>query len=123
MLRYVEEAKPKDMDNYSVRLLSGVDQKPEFGCVTLSHLSRAKDNLCAFSAFGLTEELEKAASLFVRRFHLSEHRIGVANPTPRAQAAMLPDPPEVEALMRMNELDQELFAFAKARFALLSDQM
>lgn len=117
LLNYVQQTKPKDMDNYAVRLLSGVGHGAEFGRVTRDHFNTAIYNLSvAFDVFGLTEEIETTASSFIRKFHLVDQRVGRENATPQVQAARTLRQEEIDAVMRMNELDNELFAFAKTRF-------
>jgi hypothetical protein len=120
LLQYVQEAKPKDMDNYSVRLLSGIGHGVEFGRVARNHLDRAIHNLSVgFEVFGLTDEIGKTASLFLRNFRLVDRRIGRENVTPKQLSASMLSRTEIDAVMRMNELDQELYAFAQMRFAML----
>ena len=65
LLEYFNEWKPRDMDNYSVRLLAGVGHDVPFGGVTQAHLAQAKHNLrhgCA--AFGLYEYLPDTVARF-----------------------------------------------------------
>jgi hypothetical protein len=120
LLQYVQETKPKDMDNYSVRLLSGVGHGVEFGRITRAHLYRAIYNLSTtFEVFGLTEEIGKTASLFLRNFCLVDRQIGRENVTPKQFSTSASCWKEIDAVMRMNEFDQELYAFARTRFTAL----
>lgn len=120
LMQYFHEVKPKDMDNYAVRLLSGIGHGVDFGGVTQDHLDRAKENLTrSFRIFGLTEEVEKTASLFIEHLHLTEHAVYRENVTPKELSSSGPPPDEIEAAMRINELDQELYSFARTRFSAL----
>src|SRR6516165_1098768 len=65
LLDYFNEWKPKDMDNYAVRLLAGLGHNAPFGGVTEAHLAQAMWNLRhGFAAFGLYEYLPETVARF-----------------------------------------------------------
>lgn len=114
------EEQPKDMDNYAVRLLSGIGHDAEFGKLARDHLYKPRDNLYeSFEVLGISDDIIKTVALFVRKLGLACQAVGRENVTPHAQGASGPDQSEIDALLRVNELDQELHAFGRARFAAL----
>jgi len=116
-LEYFQAWKPKDMDNYTVRLLAGVGHGPGFGEVTEAHLRQAKLNLDkGFAAFGLYEYLPETIIRFRRVLGLGEIAIGQENITPPAQRTNTLPAREIAALLRHNALDVALYDHAKMRF-------
>jgi hypothetical protein len=116
-LEYFESWSPRDMDNYTVRLLAGVGHDLPFGGVTEAHLSLAKKNLVEhFAAFGLYEYLHESIQNFSQILGLRPVKLGQENATPAAQSAQNIPQPEIAAVVAHNALDVQLYAFAKASF-------
>lgn len=118
-LEYFTSWRPRDMDNYTVRLLAGVGHAAEFGGVTEDHLRQAKENLDErFAAFGLYEYLPETLARFRRVLGLGPgpNTIGQENITPPAQRTETIAPSDIAAVLRQNEFDEALYAHAKARF-------
>jgi hypothetical protein len=117
LLDYFNEWRPKDMDNYTVRLLAGVGHDVPFGEVTQEHLRQAKRNLqTRFSAFGLYEHLPETISRFRHVLGLSAGEVGEDNVTPTTQRNEPIPHREISALVLHNALDNELYAYAKELF-------
>jgi hypothetical protein len=117
LLDYFNAWKPKDMDNYSVRLLAGVGHSIPFGGITAAHLRQAKQNLQqGFAAFGLYEYLPETITRFRQVLGIKRGLIGQDNITPPAQRTEHIPAGEIAALLQHNALDEELYAYAKARF-------
>jgi hypothetical protein len=117
LLDYFNEWKPKDMDNYTVRLLAGLGHGVPFGGVTEAHLAQAMRTLrTGFAAFGLYEYLPETLTRFRQVLGLGPMAIGQDNVTPPAQRQERLPAAEVAALVRHNALDEALYAYAKALF-------
>ena len=117
LLDYFNEWKPKDMDNYTVRLLAGVGHSVPFGEMTQAHLDQAKHNLRhGFAAFGLYEYLPETIARFRQTLGLREVPLGQENITPPAQRDIKIPEAEIAALVKHNALDESLYAYAKALF-------
>ncbi len=115
LLDYVEAWKPRDMDNYSVRLLAGVGHEAAFGEMTEAHLRQAIENLDQrVAAFGLYEYMQETIAYF-RGLGLGKGHLGQENVTPPAAATPIPAR-EIAALLEHNRLDVALYAHAKTRF-------
>ena len=114
---YFESCKPKDMDNYAVRLIAGIGEDVPFGGVTRHHLEQARRNLATrFAAFGLYEFLPESIARFRRVTGLAPVELGRENATPPAQTIAQIPAEEIDCILRHNELDDELYAFARAEF-------
>ncbi len=132
LLDYFNQWKPKDMDNYTVRLLAGVGHDVPFGGVTRVHLEQAKHNLrhgCA--AFGLYEYLPETVARFRKLLGrrsgqalarlrkllgLAAVDLGRENVMPVAQRGTKLPANELAVLLRHNALDEELYAYARGLF-------
>jgi hypothetical protein len=109
-------AQPKNMDNFAVRMISGVDHQRPFGEMNAADLEIAKSNLASrFATFGLVESLEQSIERFVRIFNLKPVPIGFANVAAKDQETTLPED-QMAMILGRNELDQELYAFAVTLF-------
>lgn len=132
LLDYFNAWKPRDMDNYTVRLLAGVGHDVPFGGVTEAHLAQAKHNLKhGCTAFGLYEYLPETVARFrkvlgqrpmetVARLRkmlgVAPVQLGQENVMPAAQRKTRLPAGEMAVLVRHNALDEELYAYAKGLF-------
>jgi hypothetical protein len=114
---YVETDKPKDMDNYSVRLLSGAGHEPPFGEITKDHLRQACENLRErFAAFGLYEHLPRSIRYFCDAAGLDPVEVGYENVRPTSQTPEQIRAEDIAAVVRHNALDDELYDYARDEF-------
>jgi hypothetical protein len=117
LLDYFNEWQPKDMDNYTVRLLAGVGHDVPFGAVTEAHLAQAMRTLRhGFAAFGLYEYLPETVARFRQVLGLGPMAIEQENVMPATQRQERLPAAEVAALVWHNALDEALYAYAKALF-------
>jgi hypothetical protein len=117
LLDYVQTWKPKDFDNYTVRLLCGVGEDIPFGTVTNDHLRQAKENLTdRFKAFGLYEYLPQSIEILCRAANINPATIDHENVRLPEFSNRAVDPGELDAVVRHNALDDELYVYAKALF-------
>jgi len=105
-------------DNFQVRLISGVWNDIPYGECTRETLEQAKKNLQdSFAVVGLTEEFDQTLLLLKRALgwdNIYYMRHNVTKNRPQKDVLS----PETMALLRShNELDLELYAFAKTLFA------
>jgi hypothetical protein len=114
---YFEADKPKDMDNYSVRLLAGVGHELPFGAITKEHLRQARENLSdRFAAFGLYEYLPQSIGFFCEAAGMDPVDVGRANVRPASQTAEQLRAEDIAAVARHNALDEELYDYARDEF-------
>jgi hypothetical protein len=113
---YFVRNKPKDMDNYAVRLLSGVDHNVNFMNMTAQHLDIAKQNLTIhFDVFGLFEEMSESINRFRTVLGLMSTPISFKNTRPKHQNTEI-SADELRIVVAANDLDVRLYEFAKERF-------
>lgn len=104
-----------EMDNGQTRRLAGGMNLP-YGRVSSSMLERAKSNLAAFAAVGLTERFEESLILFRQAFGWVLHPFtarNVADNRPR-RTELGAEP--LEAIAHCNRFDLELYRFASDLF-------
>jgi hypothetical protein len=106
----------KEADNDQTRRISGLE--PEFGACSISTLDRAKDNLRRyFSVAGVTECFDETVVLIKRTLgwvHEPYYLPGLVNKD-RPASVSLPQK-SLNAILERNELDTQLYDFAKALF-------
>lgn len=117
LLDYIENWKPLDFDNYTVRLLSGVGHDVPFGMLTMDHLRQAQHNLVnGFDAFGLFEELQRSVGLFCEKTGMAPVELARENAAAPDQIAEQLSADELSTVVRRNNFDDELYALAKSEF-------
>lgn len=104
-----------EMDNGQTRRLAGEMNVP-CGRVTRETLERAKSNLAAFAAVGLSERFNESLALLARVFGWSTHPYVAQNVGANRPRRSALDPETIEALERCNRLDLELYRYATALF-------
>jgi len=112
----VESRATSTVDNFQVRLLSGVWYDVPFGELGREHLDRALANLETFAVVGLTERFDESLllmrdafgwdDLYYERLNQSKSR--------RPSSALAQD--DIDAVMRVNELDAELYRSGRLLF-------
>lgn len=105
-------------DNFQVRLISGVWDQYPYGECPREVLEQAKQNLQnKFAVVGLTEEFDKTLILLKRAFgwrHVYYMRQNVTKNRPQAASFSRQT---LNVVREYNQLDLELYAFAKKLFA------
>jgi hypothetical protein len=121
---YFSAWQPKDMDNYTTRLLAGVGHEVPFGGMTRVHLAQAQHNLLhGFAAFGLYEYMDETLRRLAPFTGGGAGQVGHENTTPPAQKATTIPAAEQAIVLRHNALDVELYAFAKDVFLRRHEQV
>ena len=119
--RYVEDQVSLQMDNMQTRLISGVWTDPGYGECDQETLALAKRNLGKdFSVVGLTERFDETLLLLKRALgwrNVNYVRHNVTRGRPRGASV---DDETLSVLQASNQLDIQLYAYAKA---LLADQI
>ena len=115
--RYLEERVSLQTDNFQTRLISGIWTDVGYGECDEATLGLAKKNLEEhFALVGLTERFDESLMLLKRTFGWGDvfyKRRNVTEGRPRREAL----PAETVAVLRAhNQLDLELYAFAKELF-------
>lgn len=114
---YIRRHRPVDMDNYSVRLLSGIGHSVAVGEVKRSHLDAAKDVLSShLVSFGVYEYMKESIERICSDLGLVLPNVMPANVTPKMPERDLLRGEEVDWLCECNGLDQELYEFAVMEF-------
>jgi hypothetical protein len=114
-----ENGKMKKMfDNLQTRFLSG-QLKPEFGACTPEMLAQAKANLDRYFVFGLVEQFDEALVLMAERLGWRASPFYVKTNVARTRPRAMPGDDVMTWLHAHNQLDIELFAYAKTLFARL----
>lgn len=109
------------IDNFQVRLVSGVMYDVPFGELDESHLELAIRNLEQFAVVGLTERFDESLLLMQERFGWRDVTYERPLNTSRSQRTVDElAPAEFDALMSVTRLDAELFEYGRALFR---DQM
>jgi hypothetical protein len=117
---YLSERASTCRDNQQVRFISG-SRGDE--CISRKHLQVAKENLERnFSAVGITEEFEKSLALYCKVFGWKHMMYVRRNKTHLKQRHQIPNSSQLNLLEEKNELDKELYIFAKELFAKQIDE-
>ena len=116
---YISNGHFLSTDNLQTRMLCGGQTHPFFGEVNETHLEKAKENLLAFQAFGITEEFHESLILFSRVLGWDPEKLGY-----RAQRKSIKatNSNEISARVRslveyQNRFDVQLYDFAKQEFS------
>jgi hypothetical protein len=104
-----------EMDNGQTRRLAGEMDLP-FGRVNSGMLDRAKSNLAAFAAVGLTERFEESLILFRQAFGWVLHPFTARNVADNRPRRAELGAEALEAIAHCNRFDLELYRFASALF-------
>ncbi len=109
---------PLVMDNSQTRMLAGAWRQSGEPC-TVKTLQKAKENMQThFSLIGLTEHFDESLVLLQRRFGWKSilYHSPLNKTINRPQLKDLPEK-TVEAIIRANEYDLDLYAFAQTLFS------
>jgi hypothetical protein len=114
---YLESKVSIMMDNFQVRLISGVWNEYPFGECPAHILKLAKRNLSQeFKVIGLTEEFDKTLLLLKQAFGWSRLQYTRQNVTGRRPMKQDLPPDTLQAIASANQLDIELYRYARALF-------
>lgn len=117
-LRMFIESKAHVMiDNAQTRILSGVWHGPAFGECTPEMLEMAKNNLHeSFAVVGLTERFDETLFLMKRAFGWRNLFYTHQNVTPNRPSRDGLSPDTLQAVMKANQLDIDLYQYATKLF-------
>jgi FkbM family methyltransferase len=119
LYNYFCSKKPRDMDNYMVRLLSGAAFDAKFGMISKQDLIIAQRNLeMHFVTFGLMEHLDESIARICTTLGLEPIQVGHENARPVNVDTPKIENWEIEAVLKHNVWDCRLYAFAERLFAL-----
>lgn len=104
-----------EMDNGQTRRLAGEMNLP-FGRVNSGMLERAKSNLAAFAAVGLTERFEESLVLFRHAFGWVLHPFTARNVADNRPRRAELSAEALEAIAHCNRFDLELYRFGSDLF-------
>jgi hypothetical protein len=116
LVAFLDSGVRVDLDNGQTRWLSGNGFVP-YGQVTRDMLERAKAHLESFAVVGLQDRFDETLVLMADALSWRRHLVArSANVTPGRRSLEELTAAERDALARRNELDQELFEFARGLF-------
>ncbi len=104
------------LHNGHTRLLSGVWAKAKAGECTQEHLEIAKENLRQVQVIGLTEQFDASLLLLGKAFGWNRLFYTRKNVTAGRPSQNNLSPETEAAVQQANQLDNELYAYAKMRF-------
>lgn len=115
---YVEKFQNMEMDNGQTRILAGIGWGGPFGGCSRNILDKARENLDThFAAVGISERFDDFLAVLSFLFDWDIKRYTPRNITEdRAKKEEL-DRDTLEAIIKYNQLDMELYEYAKRRFS------
>ena len=116
LAEYARTTRDTVMDNGQTRLLAGDWGTVPFGACTPAMLQQAKRNLATMDVVGLTERFDATLLLLGQRFGWTQLGYRRANRNRVRPPRVALSPAERLALLALNELDVQLYAYAAERF-------
>jgi hypothetical protein len=112
----------ESLSNYQVRVISGGIIEPSY-VLTRKDLDAAKRNIVGYKFLGLTERMQDSLDLLAYTFGWAPITNVVMNETPKNVQHDDISPDLIDRIIELNQLDIELYAFAKDVFEQRNEEM